>query len=76
MASPPGRFLSPLLKASAIPAESESMRESLRATWPGVVGGLLALVWFVLGYQFAGYVTLLAAGFLYVVRKWRSPDLY
>jgi len=52
------------------------MRESLHATWPGAVGGLLALVWFVLGYQFASFVTLAAAAFVYIVRKWRSPDLY
>ena len=53
-----------------------SMREILYITWPGVAGGLLALVWFLLGYQSAGYVTLLAAAFVYFVRKWRSPNLY
>jgi hypothetical protein len=52
------------------------MREILYITWPGVAGGLLALAWFLLGYQVAGYVTLLAAAFVYFVRKWRSPNLY
>jgi hypothetical protein len=56
-----------------MPADQTSMQarlaQNMRANWPGIVGPLLALVAFILGYTIVGYVIFILAVIVYFIRR-------
>jgi hypothetical protein len=45
------------------------MQERLAQNWPGIVGPLLAIVAFALGYTMVGYALFILAAIVYFIRR-------